>query len=101
MEDKLSIKVSIADKLYPMRVRREDEERYRKAAKMINEKLLKYKQTFKDSSEKDFLAMVSLHFATNYLLMEEKIDQTPVIDKLNELNDSLLSHIDEYNLESS
>ncbi len=101
MEDKLSIKVIVADKIYPLKVRREDEERYRKAAKMINEKLVKYKQTFKDISEQDFLAMVSLHFATNYLLMEEEIDQTPVVNNLSELNEMLLSHIDKYNLESS
>ncbi len=94
MEDKLSIKLSIAGVPYPLRINREEEERYRKAAKLIDQKLLQYKQLYKDSSEKDFLAMVSLHFATNYLLIEESADQTLVNNKLDELNETLLSHID-------
>ncbi len=101
MEDKLSIKVSIAGIYYPLRINREDEERYRKAAKLIDKKLLQYKQLYKDSSEKDFLAMVSLHFATNYLLIEESTDQTPVNNKLEELNETLLSHCEKYDLKSS
>ncbi len=101
MEDKLSIKLNIAGNYYPMRINRQDEERYRKAAKLINEKLLKYKQLYGDSSEKDFLAMVSLHFATDYLLIRESADQTPVNDKLKELNETLSLHLNKYDLKSS
>ena len=37
--DKLSIRVNIADRFYPLKVERKDEEKIRLAAKMINEKV--------------------------------------------------------------
>ena len=36
--DELSIKIKIADREYPMKVKRNDEERIRAAGKLINEK---------------------------------------------------------------
>jgi cell division protein ZapA len=40
MDDKLSIRVNVADRYYPLKVERENEEKIRKAARMINEKVL-------------------------------------------------------------
>jgi len=37
MEEKLSIRVNIADRYYPLKIERDDEERIRRAAKMIND----------------------------------------------------------------
>ena len=42
MDDKLSININIADRLYPLRVDRKEEEDIRKAAKIINEKVVQY-----------------------------------------------------------
>ena len=42
MKDKLSIKVNVADRYYPLKIVREDEEKIRKAAKLINEKVSFY-----------------------------------------------------------
>ena len=38
MEEKLSIRVNIADKYYPLKINRTEEERIRKAARLINER---------------------------------------------------------------
>ena len=43
MDDKLSIRVNVADRYYPLRIDRNDEERIRLAAKLINDKVLQYK----------------------------------------------------------
>ena len=43
MDDKLSIRVNVADRYYPLRIDRDDEEKIRKAARLINEKVLQYK----------------------------------------------------------
>ena len=40
MDDKLSINVNIAERMYPLRVDRKDEESIRKAAKIINDKVI-------------------------------------------------------------
>jgi len=57
MDDKLSIKVNVADRYYPLKVERENEEKIRKAARMINEKVMQYKQRYSDKDVQDFLAM--------------------------------------------
>ncbi|MCX6334430.1 MAG: cell division protein ZapA, partial [Bacteroidia bacterium] len=57
MDDKLSIRVNVADRYYPLKVERENEEKIRKAARMINEKVLQYKQRYADKDVQDFLAM--------------------------------------------
>jgi cell division protein ZapA len=62
MDDKLSIRVNVADRYYPLKVERENEEKIRKAARMINEKVLQYKQRYSDKDVQDFLAMASLQY---------------------------------------
>jgi len=89
MDDKLSIRLSIADRYYPLKVERDEEERLRKAAKLINDKILQYKQKYTSKEVQDFMAMVSLQFATKYLECEEKLDESPVIDKINNINSDL------------
>ncbi|MDY6800169.1 MAG: cell division protein ZapA, partial [Bacteroidota bacterium] len=56
MDEKLSIRVNVADRYYPLKIDRSDEEKIRKAAKLINEKVLQYKQRYSDKDVQDFLA---------------------------------------------
>ena len=101
MEDKLSIRINIAESYYPLKVNRDEEERIRKAAKLINDKLLLYKQTYSGKDAPDFMAMVSLHFATKFLELEEKLDETPIIEKVVSLNENIEEYLNNVNLESS
>lgn len=98
MEDKLSMRVSIADKYYPLKVGRNEEERIRKAAKIINDKLLRYKKAYSVEKIDDFMAMITLDFATRYLELEEKMNQSSTIEKLEDLNDEINNHIDNLDL---
>ncbi len=59
MDDKLSIRINVADRYYPLKIDRNDEEDIRRAAKMINEKVLQYKQKYVDKDIQDFLALSS------------------------------------------
>lgn len=93
MEEKLSMRINIAERYYPLKVNREEEERIRRAAKLINDKLLLYKQTYSGKEAQDFLAMVSLHFATKFLELEEKMDEQPVIEELTDLNENILEYL--------
>jgi hypothetical protein len=40
MDDMLSIKVQIAESFYPLKIKRPDEEKIRKASRLINDKVL-------------------------------------------------------------
>jgi cell division protein ZapA (FtsZ GTPase activity inhibitor) len=79
MDEKLSIRVNVADRYYPLKVERENEEKIRKAARMINEKVLQYKQKYTDKDVQDFLAMASLQYVIRLTEEEEKskTDQLP------------------------
>ncbi len=89
MDDKLSIRVNVADRYYPLRIKREDEERIRKAAKMINDKVLQYKQHYSDKDHQDFLGMAALQFVIKLLELEEKQDDSPIVEMARELDQQL------------
>jgi len=85
MDDKLSIRVNVADRYYPLKVERENEEKIRKAARMINEKVLQYKQRYTDKDVQDFLAMAALQYVIKLTEEEEKLENDYVPDTINEL----------------
>jgi len=95
MDEKLSIKVNVADRYYPIRVDRNDEERYRKAARMINEKVLQYKQRYSDKDVQDFLAMAALQYVIKALEIENDNDMAPLTEALEALDKKLESILTE------
>ncbi len=85
MDDKLSIRVNIADRYYPLKVERENEEKIRKAARMINDKVLQYKQRYTDKDVQDFLAMAALQYVIKLTEEEEKLENDYLPDTIKEL----------------
>ncbi len=87
MED-LSIRIKIADRDYPMKVKANDEEKVRTASRLINEKLKAYKDQFGIDDKQDLLAMVAFDSLVEKMTTEEnhqEVDQT-VVDKVTQLN---------------
>lgn len=95
MDDKLSIRVNVADRYYPLKVNREDEEIIRKAARIINEKVLQYKQKYTDKDIQDFLAMASLQFVNQLISLQQESSGEEITEKLSELNLMIGSLLDE------
>jgi cell division protein ZapA (FtsZ GTPase activity inhibitor) len=89
MDDKLSIRVNVADRYYPLKVEGENEERIRKAARLINEKVLQYKQRYIDKDTQDFLAMAALQYVIRLIEIEEKEEDSTVVEGLKELCDKI------------
>jgi len=94
MNDKLSIRVNVADRYYPLKIDRRDEEKIRRAAKMINEKVLKYKQRYSDKDVQDFLAMAALQYVIKVIECDAKQDVTPFVENIKELNTVLEKFIE-------
>jgi cell division protein ZapA len=82
MDDKLSIKVNLAERYYPLKIDRDDEEKIRRAARLINEKVLQYKQKYADKDTQDFLAMAALQFVIKVMETEDQMDLTPFEEKV-------------------
>jgi cell division protein ZapA len=89
MDDKLSIRVNVADRYYPLKVESDNEERIRKAARMINEKVLQYKQRYVDKDIQDFLAMAALQYVIRLIEMEETEEDDTVEKGMMELTDMI------------
>ena len=85
MDDKLSIRVNVADRYYPLKVEKEEEERIRKAARMINEKVQQYKLRYADKDVQDFLAMAALQYVIKLTEEEEKLEKDYLPGAIREL----------------
>ncbi len=93
MDEELSINITIAERRYPMKVKRSEEEKIRKAAKVINERILQYQRLYTGRDNQDFLAMSALQFAIQVLEMKEKSDVTPAIKQIEEINQQLAEYL--------
>lgn len=63
MADKLKIKLSIADRVYPMTIHPSQEEALRKSTKKIEEMIKQFEQNYAVRDKQDVLAMCALQFA--------------------------------------
>ena len=86
--DELSIKIKIADREYPMKVKPEDEERVRNAGKNINERIRSYRERFGIDDKQDLLAMVAFDCLVDKMQVEEKQFDTDesIVEKIDHLN---------------
>jgi len=92
MKDKLSIKVSIAGRIYPLTIERNEEENVRKAVKAINERVSEYEKNFDIKDRQDLLAMTSLFFASQSVELQQSStkDEKSILDRLEKV-DKLIS----------
>ena len=93
-QDKLQIRLHVYDTDLSVRIPREDEEYYRKSAKLIDDIVNSYTKIYKGrKSDKEILYMALLDVALRYEKEEGKNDTQPyneILEKLTaEIEDSL------------
>jgi cell division protein ZapA len=89
MTEKLSINIKIDGRSYPLKVDKENEEKFRKAAKIINDIVLQYRQKYQTSDPLDVLAMTAFQFVLKSIDLEEKADRSPLFDELKKIDEEL------------
>ena len=94
-DDLLSINITIADRTYPMRIKRSEEERIRKAAKIINKRILLYQERYEGKDIQDFLAMSSLQFVIQVLELMDKNDKEPLLNSIQKINEQITDYLNE------
>ena len=94
MDEELSINVTIADRRYPMRIKRNEEEKIRKAVKIINERILQYQQRYSGKDNQDCLAMSALQFVIQVIDTMEQSNISPIVKQIEEINDQLAGYLD-------
>mgnify|MGYP000253556438 FL=1 len=95
MEDKLKIKISIADRVYPLTIQPSQEEGLRKAAKKIEAMIKQFEQNYAVRDKQDVLAMCALQFAaqTEQKNIDKSSEMIEAEDKLRSLNELLQQHL--------
>jgi cell division protein ZapA (FtsZ GTPase activity inhibitor) len=96
MSEKLKIKLSIADRVYPLTVDTSQEEGLRSASKKIDTMIKQFEESYAVRDKQDVLAMCALQFASQ---LEQKnidnsIDGTETITRLQKINDLLIQYLD-------
>lgn len=87
----ISIKINIADRVYPLKVNTEEEEIIRRAAKLINDRIKELQESYAVRDKQDLLSMCVLHYATSTLKAEQKVmhEDTEVAEKVYQLDELL------------
>ncbi len=96
MSDKLKIKISIADRVYPLTVDPSQEEGLRSASRKIDAMIKQFEQNYAVRDKQDVLAMCALQFAAQVeqrQIEKSTIEETTKI-KLEKLNDLLADYLD-------
>ena len=95
MEDKFKIKISIADRVYPLTIEPSQEEGLRVASKKIDIMIKQFEENYAVRDKQDVLAMCALQFASQ--TEQKKIDSSEDYheseSKLSLLNELVLKHI--------
>jgi cell division protein ZapA len=65
--DEISISLPIAERSYRLAIEKENEELFRKAAKLIESRIKEYSSSYAYKDKQDLLAMVALEYATRFL----------------------------------
>jgi len=97
MADKIKIKVTIANRLYPLQISSSNEEEgMRKAAQKINDLVKRFEQDYAVSDKQDVLAMCALQFASALEINEinKGDDVQKATKKIAELHQLLVEKLD-------
>jgi len=70
--EELSIKIKIANRVYPLTVNKSEEEGIRKAADSINHSVSEFERLYDVKDKQDLLAMVALKIASKNFELENK-----------------------------
>lgn len=94
-----SIKIKIDSKELSLKVKSpEDEARYRRAAKEINEKIDLYRSKYPNNSIVDFLSMTALLFAIKSLELDHRIKTDPIYSDIRSLTLRLEEYLNNDNI---
>jgi cell division protein ZapA len=96
MNEKLKIKLSIADRVYPLTVEPSQEEGLRSASKKIDTMIKQFEENYAVRDKQDVLAMCALQFASQLeqKKIDSSVDNVETNERLNKINDLLVKYLD-------
>ncbi len=94
--DKLSIKLHIANRIYPMKIDRDSEEYIRNSVRKIEERLKFYEDNYAIKDKQDLLAMCLIEYASKFETLNNKkeVEDDDLIEQLTQLENILTENIE-------
>lgn len=91
MKEEVSIKVKIADRVFPLKVSTQEEPFVRQAVKQLDQKIKEIRANYGIKEYKDILAMIALELATAKARRDAKkwIEDDGVNDKIDDIDELL------------
>ncbi len=90
VSEKLSIQLLIGNRTHSVTVKREEEEHFRAAAKMINDKLNRYRKAYPDKVYEEYMSVVLIDIAVSLVKMQNNNDTKPYEELIQRLGDEVL-----------
>ena len=96
MDEKLKIKISIADRVYPLTVDLSQEEGLRSASKKIDVMIKQFEENYAVRDKQDVLAMCALQFASQseQKQIDNSIDGEATMERIKKINAILDQYLD-------
>lgn len=91
MDELLNVTVIVADRPYRLKIKPEEEENVRRAAKLVNQKVKDFQKSYAAKDKQDYLAMSALMYAVETFKDEGKVqvDESAFTQTLDRLDESL------------
>ncbi|MGB0165359.1 MAG: cell division protein ZapA [Luteibaculum sp.] len=90
----LSIKVTVAGRVYPLNVAVEEEQFIRQAANNIEDQIRNFQENYAVKDKQDLLAMTALQIATQLYVSNDKKEVNEAIHKLEQIEGKLDFYLD-------
>ena len=95
MSNKLKIKLSVANRVYPLTINPSQEEGLRLASQQINNLIKKFEQNYSVQDKQDALAMCALQIASGK--KQESLNKENIINDIEEKISNIINILDENN----
>jgi cell division protein ZapA len=90
MQEMVAINILLGDRTYRIRIEPKDEETVRKAVKVINDKIMEFKNHFIGKDMQDYIAMVLVWFASQHMGPSNgTVHSDEMVPKLNAMESAL------------
>jgi len=100
MGELLSVKVSIANRNYPLRITAEEQDKVMRAAENINKRIKDFEDNYAVKDKQDLLAMCALQFASEAMGAKQNISESSkkeIQDNFSALNKMLDEYLEKEN----
>ena len=92
-DETVSLDAVIADRAYPLKVMKGDEDKVKNAVRLVNDNIKQYQKLYEGKDKQDYMAMCLLNLSVENVKLQAQMEQSGHLleEKLTELDSILTS----------